>query len=219
MPEMMTDEYGVFSPPSPLPNPADLDNGAHGHQLRYGSVNLTTPDGIKKWEQVLAWLKSHGVPTDDYVFFTPQNAGGLGSTQVIFTDAKGRQSAHDATILFNGPEYALTQLIFNFGLPARPGQINFPGFEEIGKQEKDPVGVALPQFNMPGWARPFAQYYSVSPDFDAAAYPIGSRFTRLASDEMWTRTQKIVGWKAKTDNPLAFGSFQPDIQPVWLRER
>lgn len=213
-------EDGIFSPPEPLPNLEDLSNGQHGNQLRYGKVNLDSPEWAKKFNQVLEWLRTFGAPTENYIYFTPRNMGpgsvpGWGSTQIIFSDAQGRVSAHDATILFNEPETAATQLRFNFGLPVKPGGIIFPGFEAMDRQDEDPVGVGLPAYNNPGWARPFPRYYSVAPGFSVDRWPLKSRFLRVASDEEFIRDQKIAGWKP---NPVGWGMIV-DIQPVWERIR
>lgn len=208
-------EYGVFSPPEPLPNEADLSNGAHGEQLRYGKLNFTDAKTLKQFNQVLAWLKTFGAPTDDYIFFTPILSGGFGSTQIIFSDGNGQPSAHDATILYNDPETAAAQLRLNYGLPVKPGGLNFPGFGAMEQQSDDPVGPAIPAFNTPGWARPFPRYCAVAHGFDPAKWPRGSRFLRVASDEEYVRDEKMAGFKPR---PNGFGMIV-DLQPVWERIR
>lgn len=213
-------EDGIFSPPEPLPNPADLSNGQHGNQLRYGKVNLSSPESATKFNFVLAWLKTFGAPTDNFIFFTPINSGdssvkGYGSTQIIFSDAMGRVSAHDATILFNEPETAATQLRFNLSLPVRPGGMRFPGFDAMDQQDDDPVGLPVPVFNTPGWAREFPQYYSVAPNFDEKKWPLKSRFLRVSSDWEFVRETKLVGFKMRMDG---FGMIA-DLKPVWERIR
>lgn len=208
-------EDGIFSPPAPLPNPSDLSNGQHGEQLRFGRVNLADPEGLRKWNIVLAWLKSHGCPTDAYTFFTPVLSGGFGSTQVIFTGEEGEPSAHDATQLFNMPETALTSIRVNLGLPKQGDYVPFPGFDVIEQQDEDPVSSPLPAFNTPGWARDFPRYNAVSLNFDEARWPINSRFTRLSDGSEYIRT-KIIAGRKPGPNP-----FSPvlDLKPVWERVR
>lgn len=208
-------EDGIFSPPDPLPNEQDLSNGAYGEQLRYGRLNFTDPKVLKQFNQVLAWLKTFGAPTDNYILFTPVLSGGFGSTQIIFSDSEGQPSAHDATILYNDPETAAAQLRLNYGLPMKPGGINFPGFEVIDQQPDDPVGLPLPAFNTPGWARPFPRYYGVAPGFDPAKWPRGSRYLRAALDMEFVRDEKMAGFKPR---PNGFGMIV-DLQPVWERIR
>lgn len=213
MPEMITPEYGVFSPPEPLPTPHDLSNGAHGNQLRFGILDFTNTTTVKQWNQVLDWLKSKGVPTDNHIFFTPQNAGGLGSTLVIFVGFLGEQSAHDATMLYNQPETALTALRVAFRLGQAGRFEPFPGFETIDEQAVDPVGVPLWNRNTPGWARNFARYYDVAPGFDAGKYPRGARYSRLATGEEFVRAEIIDGFERDAGN---WGG-KVKLRPVWER--
>lgn len=220
MPEMITEEYGFFSPPAALPNPADLSNGQHGANLRFGVVDLASDGGKLKFSQVLGWFRTFGCPVDDYTFFVPVNASGdgspgFGSTQVIFADTQGRRCVFDATQMFNAPESHLTAMLLTFNLPMRPGVLTFPGFDTIGAQDADPVGEPLPKLNTSGWNRPFSRYYGVSPAFSDAEYPAGSRFLRIATDEEFTRSTKIFGWKPL---PTGFG-MQVDLRPVWERVR
>lgn len=221
MADNITSEYGLFSPPAPLPNPADLSNGQHGANLRFGVADLATDEGRKRFNQVLGWFKTFDAPVDDYTFYVPLNAAGdgspgYGSTQIIFADAQGRRCVFDATQMLNAPESHLTALLLTFGLPVRPGALTFPGFEAIDRNEQtEPVGEPLPALNTPGWKRSFARYYGVSSVFSADKYPLGSRFLRIAVDEEFVRTDKIFGWKP---NPTGFG-MRVDVRPVWERVR
>lgn len=210
-------EDGIFSPPEPLPNSKDLSNGSAGNQLRYGVLNLDDPKIVRRFNMVLAWLKQGGGPTDNYLFFTPVLSGGFGSTQIIFSDADGKVSAHDATHLYNDPETAIARLRFAHGFPVKQGYINFPGFADLEDDSQDPVGSPLPVFNTPGWARDFARYYSVVPGFDPKKWPIGSIFHRSSTtDEEFKRDSKMIGFKPRTDG---YWGTIPDIQPVWERIR
>lgn len=220
MSEMIKEEYGFFSPPAALPNPADLSNGQHGANLEYGVPNLSTPEGLQKWNLVLAWMKTFGAPVDDVTFYTPVNSGqagpGYGSTQVIFADAQGRRCVFDATQLYNDPDSHLHRMLLTFGLPIKPGSLTFPGFDMVGKQQEgDPVGEPIPAMNNPGWALSFSRYYGVSPVFSAEKYPLGSRFLRIGADQEFVRVDKIFGWKP---NPAGFG-MRVDVRPVWERVR
>ena len=155
VPEIPSDniiqDFGVFTPPAPLPSPADLSAGKHGSQLRHGLVNFDDPASKAKFNTVLGWLASFGVPVDGYTLFTPTE-GGIGSAQIIFLDSQGRRSVQDATMLFNTPEVALQQLLLAFDLPARRGFLAFPGFDTLTDQGNDPVGEPLPAMNTPGWS-------------------------------------------------------------------
>ena len=220
MADNILQEFGIFSPPAALPNPADLSNGQHGANLRYGKLDLATDEGKRRFLQVLGWFKTFEAPVDDYTFYVPVNASGdgspgYGSTQIIFADAQGRRCVFDATQMLNAPESHLTALLLTFGLPVRPGALTFPGFDVIDQQATDPVGEPLPALNTPGWRRPFARYYGVSSAFSAAEHPLGSRFLRIAADEEFMRTDKIFGWKP---NPAGFGMLVA-VRPVWERVR
>jgi len=207
-------EFGVFTPPVPLPSPADLSAGKYGQQLRYGLVNFDDAASKAKFNTVLGWLASFGVPVDNYSLFTPTE-GGLGSAQIIFVDAQGRRSVHDATQLFNQPEVALQQLLLAFDLPAKKGFLTFPGFDVLNEQGNDPVGEPVPAMNTPGWTRPFARYYSTSAAFSGSKYATGERFTRVAADEEFVLVKLVFG---RRPGPTPFTSVL-DVRAAWERTR
>lgn len=212
--ENILPEFGVFTPPSPLPNPADLSAGKYGNNLRYGILNLEDPEVEIKFKLVLTWLAAFGAPVANYVYFTPTE-GGISSTQIIFLDATGKRSVHDATMLFNQPEVALQQMLLAFDLPARAGYQVFPGFAAVNEQNTDPVGNPMPGRDTPGWGRPFARYYSTSSVFSESKYAVGDRFLRIQADEEYQLTRLIFG---RRPGPTPFSSIL-DIRFAWERLR